>query len=414
MKFKSVEEKADHYFQPSVSGVTPDIIEGGYKILIISKNAAIHQAVQKTLRYFSFNGRRLTVLEAGSLKEAENITTVNPELILIVIDNDTIINGTYHNLLAYIEEELNNKVCHVTFKQDLIHSSVKCSEKEDQPKDGQEEFEIVREKLVDIIRMIMLTFDRDSRSGQQSQDMDVQDDKSRKDEENSKTREQLYTILAHDLQVPVGNIKVMLDFLTHEHELLDQKTSEEILMNVRDSASSIQEILENLLFWTRLHKHEINFNPVKFNLANLVRENITLLKTTAKGKKINLSSQVDESVEAFADEYMITTVLRNLMYNAIKFTKQGGKISVGAKEHKDHINIEVADSGIGIPKKDIEKLFQPEVYFKTSGTAKESGTGLGLMLCKDFVEKNGGKIKVVSTEGKGSKFIITIPKHRKF
>jgi len=412
VKFKSVEEKADHYFQPVGSEESLDIIERGYKILIISKNVAIHQAVQKTLKYFSFSGKRLTVLEAYSLKEAENITIANHELILIVIDNDTIINGAYHNLLTYIEEELNNKVCHITFKQDLIHSPMKCPEKEDQQNDGQEEFEIVREKLVDIIRMIMLTFDRDSKSRQQSQDVDVQEDNTRKDEKNSKTREQLYTILAHDLQVPVGNIKVMLDFLTNDHELLDQKTSEEILMNVRDSANSIHEILENLLFWTRLHKHEINFNPVKFNLAHLVRENITLLKATGNRKKINLSAQVDENIEAFADEYMITTVLRNLMYNAIKFTKQGGKITVGAKEHKDHIKIEVTDTGIGIPKQDIEKLFQPDVYFKTSGTAKESGTGLGLMLCKDFIEKNGGKIKVTSTEGKGSKFCITIPKHR--
>jgi len=142
----------------------------------------------------------------------------------------------------------------------------------------------------------------------------------------------------------------------------------------------------------------------------LVRENLTLLKSAAVRKKIKLSSNIDENTEVFADEYMITTVLRNLVYNAIKFTKRGGIISVFAKEEKKCIKIEVSDTGIGIPAQDIEKLFQPDVYFKTKGTAKESGTGLGLILCKDFIEKNGGKIKVISEEGKGSAFSFTLPK----
>lgn len=229
---------------------------------------------------------------------------------------------------------------------------------------------------------------------------------------NNYSREQLYTILAHDLQGPVGNIKLMLDFLTNESDPEDFQSSKELLLNIKESANCIQEMLNDLLFWTRLHKNETDFNPVRFNLAHLIRENITLLKSTASRKKIRISADVDENMEVYADAYMITTILRNFLYNAIKFTRGDGNIHISAIENGEQIKVVVIDTGVGIPESDIEKLFQPDVYFKTTGTAKESGTGLGLMLCKDYIERNGGRIEVSSTEGNGSKFSFTIPKQR--
>ena len=128
--------------------------------------------------------------------------------------------------------------------------------------------------------------------------------------------------MAHDLKEPVGNIKVMLDFLTNEPDLLDQKTSKELLQRVRESANNVHELLEDFLFWTRMFKQEIYFNPSCINMEQIIRENIVLLKSVASIKNIKIELQADRQVEAFADEYMITTVIRNLIYNAIKFTRQ--------------------------------------------------------------------------------------------
>ena len=414
MKSNSEETRANNFVHPWWSGLNPFPSEPEFKILNISENDQIHYTVNKTLKHFSLIGKKLAILKASSLQEAKTIAANNPDLILVVIDNDSIINGSYHELKTFIREDLKNQVCYITLKKDLINSPVNDVPIKPTNEDNKE-FEFAREKLIDIIRMIMLTFEMESKTKNKNL-IDLQKDNKLENTNNQEvksdsiTREQLYTILAHDLQGPVGNIKVMLDFLTNEQDLLDDKTSKELLLSIKDSANSIHELLENLSFWTRLHKHEINFNPVRFSLAHLVRENLTLLKSAAVRKKIKLSSNIDENTEVFADEYMITTVLRNLVYNAIKFTKRGGIISVFAKEEKKCIKIEVSDTGIGIPAQDIEKLFQPDVYFKTKGTAKESGTGLGLILCKDFIEKNGGKIKVISEEGKGSTFSFTLPK----
>ncbi len=414
MKSNSEETRANNFVHPWQSGLNPLPSEPEFKILNISENDQIHYTVNKTLKHFSLSGKKLAILKASSLQEAKTIAVNNPDLILVVIDNDSIINGSYHELKTFIREDLKNQVCYITLKKDLINSPVNDVPIKPTNEDNKE-FEFAREKLIDIIRMIMLTFEMESKTKNKNL-IDLQKDNKLENTNNQEvksdsiTREQLYTILAHDLQGPVGNIKVLLDFLTNDQDLLDDKTSKELLLSIKDSANSIHELLENLSFWTRLHKHEINFNPVRFSLAHLVRENLTLFKSAAVRKKIKLSSNIDENTEVFADEYMITTVLRNLVYNAIKFTKKGGNISVFAKEEKKCIKIEVSDTGIGIPAQDIEKLFQPDVYFKTKGTAKESGTGLGLILCKDFIEKNGGKIKVISKEGKGSTFSFTLPK----
>jgi signal transduction histidine kinase len=215
--------------------------------------------------------------------------------------------------------------------------------------------------------------------------------------------------MAHDLREPLGNIKVMLDFLTNEPELLDKETSKDLLNRVRESANNIHELLEDYLFWSRMFKQEIYFNPGKLDMGQVVRENLLLLKSTAGSKSITLSSEVPEGTLVFADEYMITTVVRNLIYNAIKFTPVGGTITISGESQEGGVVMQVMDSGIGIPKENLERLFRTDVYLTTNGTAEESGSGLGLVLCKDFIERNGGTIGIKSEESKGSTFIFTLP-----
>lgn len=179
------------------------------------------------------------------------------------------------------------------------------------------------------------------------------------------------------------------------------------LMN--KSAKNIFELLENLLEWSRSQTNKIENNPQKFDISVILKNNVELLAEIASNKGVELSMNSTENIFAYADVNMITTVIRNLTSNAIKFTPGGKKILLSAEKIDDKIEVSVSDNGIGISEKDQEKLFRLDVQHTTLGTSNEKGTGLGLILCKEFVEKNSGEIWVESEPGKGSSFRFTIP-----
>ena len=384
-----------------------------HNILIVSRNEQIHTSLRTTLQNFFLNGKGIDIYAARDLQEAKNIASQNPDVILVVIDDNIQVNGTYQVFVNYMRKELNNQNCCITFKEDLINSS-NCSEI---PKHGKidpdyEKFYYARERLIDITRTVMLTADMEStiELHQPIKANNLLDSDLVQEDSGQIAKDKLYNVLAHDLKGPVGNIKVMIDFLTNEPELLDKQTSKDLLSRVKESANSIHELLEDFLFWSRMLKRDIYYNPIKLDLAELVQESIILLRSTAAAKNISISSKLPSNTWVHADEYMITTALRNLIYNAIKFTEEGGTILLTGKLLDSFLEINITDSGIGIPMDNLEKLFQPDVYFSTKGTAKETGAGLGLILCKDFIEKNGGEISVESTKNIGSTFTITIPR----
>lgn len=389
-----------------------------FKIINISKNFQIHDAIYNTLKFFSLNGKKLCILKASSLEEGISLLRDNPCVILIMIDNAVHVNGSYHKLESVIQHEIQDSQCIIAFKKEISKFNPTDIVKSHSKQEVTSDFDFARSRLIDILRMIMMTLEMEAKIEEpdllEIAEMNVDEGQAEicKESENI-TREKLYTILAHDLKTPVNSIRVMLDFLTNEPDLLDKKSSKELLMSVKESAHLIHELLDNFLFWTRMHKHDINFNPVRLKLSHTIRENITLLKSIAINKNIKISNKVSENLIVFADEYMLTTVIRNLVYNAIKFTRKGGEIKICASENGDTVEISICDNGIGILKDDLEKIFKTDVHFSTKGTMKESGTGLGLILCKDFIEKNGGQIFVESEQGKGSTFRFTIPSWKK-
>lgn len=384
-----------------------------HNIIIVSRNEKIHAALSETLQNFSLNGKGIDIFKAHDLQEAKSITTQYPEIILVIIDDNIQVNGSYKVFVDYVRNTLNNKNCCITFKEDLINSS-NCSELADQHNIDPEydKFYYARERLIDVTRTVMLTTEMESKIELQQPIKINGNLNTDLNEVNSGqlAKDKLYTVLAHDLKGPVGNIKVMLDFLTNEPELLDQQTSKDLLARVKESANSIHELLEDFMFWSRMLKRDIYYNPTKIDAQQLVQESILLLRSTAASKQISISSELPTNTRIFADEYMITTALRNLIYNSIKFTEEGGTILITGKLTDHFLEISVSDTGIGIPESNLDKIFSPDVYFSTKGTAKETGTGLGLILCKDFIEKNGGKISVESIKNIGSTFTITIPR----
>lgn len=223
------------------------------------------------------------------------------------------------------------------------------------------------------------------------------------------TKDKLFSIIAHDLKNPFNALMGFSDLLDKNYNFLSEEERKEYIGVVSDSTQNLYKLLDNLLQWTRTQTGAITYISENFKLYPLIKQEVDILSPNADKKKININLKLDENQIVYADKNSIATVVRNLVSNAIKFTSNGGWIEIDAKQNSKFVEISVSDSGIGIKGDDIDKIFMLDSSFTTKGTANESGTGLGLLLCKEFVEKNNGKIWAESKKGKGSTFYFTLP-----
>lgn len=224
------------------------------------------------------------------------------------------------------------------------------------------------------------------------------------------TKDKFFSIIAHDVRSPFNAILGFSELLLENYQSMDDETRIETIKIMNESSQNLFLLLENLLNWSRAQRGVISFEPEYINCNKVITEIFKLLDGVAKTKEISLTNQVhDKNTLVFADRFMFDTILRNLIGNALKFTKRKGEIVIKTEIVKDYLIIEVADNGVGIPRERLSKLFRIDTNQSTKGTNDEKGTGLGLILVKDFVNLNGGKIWVESEEGKGSKFIFSLP-----
>lgn len=227
--------------------------------------------------------------------------------------------------------------------------------------------------------------------------------------EANATKDKFFSIIAHDLKSPFSGLIPMTEILI---EMLDDVDPElkSIAKNLYKATVNTQKLLETLLDWARLQRQQIEFNPEIIDLAEIINLNIELFRENANQKEIELYTNAAPDTRVFGDEKMLTTVIRNLMNNAVKFTRAGGQIGITVENFdNDQLLVVVRDTGVGMNEMVIEKLFRIDESYKTTGTAGERGTGLGLIMCKEFVEKNGGAIWVESRVGEGSEFKFTLP-----
>jgi len=231
--------------------------------------------------------------------------------------------------------------------------------------------------------------------------------------EANATKDTFFSIIAHDLKNPFGALITLSDVLVKDYDFLDDEKRKELIQIISDSSDNIYKLLENLLNWSRMQTGGIEWRPENIDLHKLADDNVSLLKTAAENKNITLASDFDTDTAVFADVEMITMVFRNLITNAVKFTPKGGEIRITSKTLGNLEEIAISDTGVGISEDDIKKLFRVDEKHSTRGTEREKGTGLGLILCKEFIEKNGGEIRVESEPGKGSTFKFTLPEANK-
>lgn len=238
---------------------------------------------------------------------------------------------------------------------------------------------------------------------------DKLDKQKRELEELNATKDKFFTIIAHDLKNPFNTVIGLAELLVERFETYDSQKIKEFVTQIHKFSNNAYNLLEDLLQWAKAQTGRMEIKPEKIDIFELAVENKALFEEKAAKKGVEINLEVAMQTFALIDRNMITTVLRNLVSNAVKFTNAGDQININAIKVNDHIEINVTDTGIGIPKENQNKIFRIDSNLSTQGTSDEAGTGLGLIISREFVEKNGGTIHVESTEGNGSKFIFTVP-----
>ena len=223
------------------------------------------------------------------------------------------------------------------------------------------------------------------------------------------TKDMFFSIIAHDLKSPFNSV---IGFSEHLLELIEKKEYEniEVYANIiLHSSKRAMDLLTNLFEWSQSKSGRMDLNPEFFQIVPLIEEQITLYKYIAEQKSIDIINILPPDIGINADKAMIKSLLRNLISNAIKFTPSGGKVSISAVEKQNEVIVSVSDTGVGMSKTRIDKLFSIDESYSTPGTQNEKGTGLGLILCQEFIKKNNGKIWIESEVGKGTTFHFSLP-----
>jgi AraC family transcriptional regulator, chitin signaling transcriptional activator len=222
------------------------------------------------------------------------------------------------------------------------------------------------------------------------------------------TKNKFFSIVAHDLKGPINSLSSFADLLANFAGVLSPEETQKIASDLSKAVKNTSNLTENLLTWARSQMENLTHTPENILLDHIIQENILLLTNAAKAKEITIVQQKVPDIEVVSDKDQLTFVLRNLISNAIKFTKAHGEIDIHVCQLDGMAEISIADNGVGMPEEMVKEIFDIGTKHTTLGTAGEKGTGLGLLLCKEFIEKNGGKIWVASKQGKGSTFTFSL------
>jgi PAS domain S-box-containing protein len=232
---------------------------------------------------------------------------------------------------------------------------------------------------------------------------------AREMEELSVHKESILFILSHDFRTLIAGVTGTAEFLDKNFDEMDKITAKEMLQLIHTTSKEELDLLDYLIEWARIKYASEAFAPVKIEIFNHVKKVFETLNDDAVAYNIYLQNDIEENIKVFADSDMLLSILRNLILNGIKYSHKGGKIAVSAETKENEIIIEIKDDGIGIAKEIKDKLFTPQITTISDAWKKDKETGIGLILSKGFVEKNGGRIWVESVEGEGSSFYFTLP-----
>ncbi len=341
---------------------------------------------------------------------------------IITLDNDgktTFWNAAAEEMFGYLAEEVLGKELHYLIAPDKYikkyYKNFAIFKKTGEGNAIDKTVELEGQKKNGEIFPIELSLSRLRINGEWHAVGIVRDISERKEYERelkelSDTKDKFFSIVAHDLKNPISGFLNLSELVIEYFDSLEQSEVKEYLGKIKSSSEYLYNLLENLLDWSRTQTERIKFEPKNEDLYSSAVETIQALKLSAEQKGVELKLNAKEGMVAYFDKNMIRTVLRNLISNAIKFSNKGGEVNLDFYDYGSRITISVTDYGVGIEKEDLDKLFRIDSHHTTFGTADERGTGLGLILCKEFVEYNCGEISVKSEPGEGSVFSFSLPK----
>ncbi len=238
------------------------------------------------------------------------------------------------------------------------------------------------------------------------------DDRNLQLQEANASKDQFFSILGHDLRSPLTGLIGIISLLNDNIDSYSMAKVKNMLKRAKVVCESLTALLENLLTWARMQCGTLEWHPQPIDIKTVAMFNLELIQPQAEHKQIVLQNNITDSCMVYADFQMVSTIMRNLLSNSIKFTQPGGTVTLSTQAAADALTICISDTGIGIDARDLPKLFTIGTKFMRLGTAHEKGTGLGLILCKEFVERNGGHIRVESQPDRGSTFSFTLPFQR--
>ncbi len=228
-------------------------------------------------------------------------------------------------------------------------------------------------------------------------------------EKANKTKDKFFSIIAHDLKSPFSALLGFSELLATSYDDMDDEERKSFINDLHTASQSTFSLVENLLTWSRIQQGNLTMTKKKIDIANIIKNGILTNQPTAKLKNINIINNLNFHTPVWVDKFSIETVIGNLVGNAIKFTPEKGNIDISAKEEDGELIVSITDTGVGMTKEQVQDLFRIDKNISTTGTNNETGTGLGLILCKEFIEQNDGNIWLKSEQGKGSKFSFSLP-----
>jgi len=264
-----------------------------------------------------------------------------------------------------------------------------------------------RRLFSDKVKLEELVQKRTREIEQMNEEMQLQNQELK---ELNSTKDRFFSIIAHDLKNPMNALLGFSQVLYDRYATLPDEKRKKMVRLLNESSMHMFDLLNNLLDWSRSQTGSIKFNPYSCSPARMIKDNVALVRQLAKNKDIDISTEIYSPKSVFADSNMLNTVVRNILTNSIKFTPRGGSIFIEVDdEDSEYIAISIKDTGIGMSEEQIDSLFKIDSHHSTSGTENENGTGLGLIVCKEFVERNGGHLRVSSKHGIGTVFSFTVP-----
>jgi PAS domain S-box-containing protein len=426
-------------FKKRFSGLS---IPSNYQFKGISKDGST-KVLELYAQLIEFDGKPAIqgiVLDITARVEAQKALEESEEKFRSIFENSGIgmsiltpkanfikVNKSFADMFGYTPEEFNNiSMLDVTHPGEVDHSLkiMKKLQQDKSIKSSKLEKKCIKKNGDSFWGFITITPLRNSNGELSFLIAQIQDITKRKDAEQklvksaeklkelNNSKDKFFSIISHDLRSPFNALLGISEYTTQFFDDLSKDEIKEATTNLHASAKKVYNLMQNLLEWTQIQTGRLEVEKTKIDLCEISEEILELYSEAAENKKIKLSSDISCTIHLFADKYMIETVLRNLVSNAIKFTYPKGAVRVRAEVVDDFVKVSVEDTGTGIDPVDQEKLFSIGEQYRMDGTESEKGTGLGLILCKEFVENNGGTLSIESELEKGSKFIFTVPRFK--